>query len=59
MTDYSALFTGKTATPQAPATHLTPPKYRLLIVDDEVEIRELLAQGEAAKAERRSASSRR
>ncbi len=34
MTDYSALFTGKTATPQAPATHLTPPKYRLLIVDD-------------------------
>ena len=38
MTDYSALFTGKTATPQAPATHLTPPKYRLLIVDDEVGI---------------------
>jgi DNA-binding NtrC family response regulator len=35
MTDYSALFTGKTAAPQAPATHLTPPKYRLLFVDDE------------------------
>ncbi|NTV69018.1 MAG: Flp pilus assembly complex ATPase component TadA [Azonexaceae bacterium] len=35
MTDYSALFTGKTATPQAPATHLTPPRYRLLFVDDE------------------------
>ena len=35
MTDYSSLFTGKTATPQAPATHLTPPRYRLLFVDDE------------------------
>ncbi len=35
MTDYSALFTGKTGTPQAPATHLTPPRYRLLFVDDE------------------------
>lgn len=38
MTDYSALFTGQTSTPQAPASHLTPPKYRLLIVDDEVGI---------------------
>jgi len=35
MTDYSALFTGKTAAPQAPATHLTAPRYRLLFVDDE------------------------
>jgi type II secretory ATPase GspE/PulE/Tfp pilus assembly ATPase PilB-like protein/DNA-binding response OmpR family regulator len=35
MTDYSTLFTGKTATPQAAATHLTPPRYRLLLVDDE------------------------
>jgi type II secretory ATPase GspE/PulE/Tfp pilus assembly ATPase PilB-like protein/DNA-binding response OmpR family regulator len=35
MTDYSALFTGKTGVPQAPATHLTPPRYRLLFVDDE------------------------
>jgi len=35
MTDYSSLFTGKTASPQAPATHLTPPRYRLLFVDDE------------------------
>jgi type II secretory ATPase GspE/PulE/Tfp pilus assembly ATPase PilB-like protein/DNA-binding response OmpR family regulator len=35
MTDYSNLFTGKTAAPQAPATHLTPPRYRLLFVDDE------------------------
>lgn len=35
MTDYSSLFTGKTAAPQAPATHLTPPRYRLLFVDDE------------------------
>ena len=35
MTDYSSLFTGKTAAPQAPASHLTSPKYRLLFVDDE------------------------
>jgi len=35
MTDYKSLFTGKTDTPQAPASHLTPPKYRLLLVDDE------------------------
>lgn len=35
MTDYSALFTGKTPAPQAPASHLTPPRYRLLLVDDE------------------------
>ena len=35
MTDYSTLFTGKTATPQAVATHLTPARYRLLLVDDE------------------------
>jgi type II secretory ATPase GspE/PulE/Tfp pilus assembly ATPase PilB-like protein/DNA-binding response OmpR family regulator len=35
MSDYSSLFTGKTATPQAAATHLTPPRYRLLLVDDE------------------------
>ncbi|MGB4063924.1 MAG: ATPase, T2SS/T4P/T4SS family [Azonexus sp.] len=35
MTDYASLFTGKTTTPQAPATHLTPPRYRLLFVDDE------------------------
>jgi len=35
MTDYTSLFTGKTAAPQAPATHLTPPRYRLLFVDDE------------------------
>lgn len=35
MTDYSSLFTGKTPTAQAPATHLTPPRYRLLLVDDE------------------------
>ncbi|MBI2278384.1 MAG: Flp pilus assembly complex ATPase component TadA [Dechloromonas sp.] len=38
MTDYSSLFTGKTAAPQAPATHLTPPRYRLLFVDDEPSI---------------------
>ncbi len=38
MTDYASLFTGKTAAPQAPATHLTPPKYRLLLVDDELGI---------------------
>jgi type II secretory ATPase GspE/PulE/Tfp pilus assembly ATPase PilB-like protein/DNA-binding response OmpR family regulator len=35
MTDYSSLFTGQTSAPQAPATHLTPPRYRLLFVDDE------------------------
>jgi type II secretory ATPase GspE/PulE/Tfp pilus assembly ATPase PilB-like protein/DNA-binding response OmpR family regulator len=35
MTDYAALFTGKTSAPQAPASHLTPPRYRLLFVDDE------------------------
>lgn len=35
MTDYASLFTGKTAAPQAPSTHLTAPKYRLLLVDDE------------------------
>lgn len=35
MTDYSNLFTGKTPAAQAPASHLTPPRYRLLIVDDE------------------------
>ena len=35
MTDYKSLFTGKTETHQAPASHLTPPKYRLLLVDDE------------------------
>ncbi|UCV01856.1 ATPase, T2SS/T4P/T4SS family [Dechloromonas denitrificans] len=35
MTDYSSLFTGKSAAPQAPASHLTPPRYRLLFVDDE------------------------
>ncbi|MDD2883778.1 MAG: ATPase, T2SS/T4P/T4SS family [Dechloromonas sp.] len=35
MTDYSALFTGKSNTAQAPAAHLTPPRYRLLLVDDE------------------------
>ena len=29
MTDYASLFTGKTAAPQAPASHLTPPKYRI------------------------------
>ena len=35
MIDYASFFTGKTAALQAPATHLTPPKYRLLLVDDE------------------------
>lgn len=35
MTDYSALFTGKSGAPQAPAAHLTAPRYRLLLVDDE------------------------
>lgn len=35
MIDYASFFTGKTAATQAPATHLTPPKYRLLLVDDE------------------------
>jgi len=44
MPDYSALFTGKTATPQAPASHLTPPKYRLLFVDDEPGIVKALAR---------------
>jgi type II secretory ATPase GspE/PulE/Tfp pilus assembly ATPase PilB-like protein/DNA-binding response OmpR family regulator len=38
MTDYASFFTGKTATPQAPSTHLTPPRYRLLLVDDELGI---------------------
>ena len=38
MTDYKSLFTGKTGAPQAPASHLAPPKYRLLLVDDEVGI---------------------
>ncbi len=44
MTDYSALFTGKTAAPQAPASHLTAPKYRLLLVDDEPGIVKALAR---------------
>ena len=44
MTDYSSLFTGKTSTPQAPASHLTPPKYRLLLVDDEIGIVKALAR---------------
>ena len=35
MTDYKSLFTGRSDAPQAPASHLTPPKYRLLLVDDE------------------------
>ena len=38
MTDYASLFTGKSGASQAPATHLTPPKYRLLLVDDELGI---------------------
>ncbi|MDD3354131.1 ATPase, T2SS/T4P/T4SS family [Zoogloea sp.] len=38
MTDYKSLFTGATNAPQAPASHLTPPRYRLLLVDDEVGI---------------------
>jgi len=44
MTDYSALFTGQTAAPQAPASHLTAPKYRLLLVDDEPGIVKALAR---------------
>ena len=44
MTDYSSLFTGRTATPQAPASHLTPPRYRILLVDDEVGIVKALAR---------------
>ncbi|MBP6188841.1 MAG: Flp pilus assembly complex ATPase component TadA [Azonexus sp.] len=44
MTDYSSLFTGKTAAPQAPATHLTPPRYRLLFVDDEPSIVKALSR---------------
>jgi DNA-binding response OmpR family regulator len=44
MTDYSSLFTGKTSTPQATASHLTPPKYRLLLVDDEIGIVKALAR---------------
>ena len=44
MTAYSSLFTGKTSTPQAPASHLTPPKYRLLLVDDEIGIVKALAR---------------
>ncbi|MBS1198251.1 MAG: type secretion system protein E:Response regulator receiver:ral secretory system protein, partial [Proteobacteria bacterium] len=35
MSDYSALFTGKSETAQAPSTHLTPARYRILLVDDE------------------------
>lgn len=35
MSDYSKLFTGQASSPQAPASHLTPPRYRLLFVDDE------------------------
>ena len=39
MTDYKSLFTSRSSdAPQAPASHLTPPKYRLLLVDDEVAI---------------------
>ena len=38
MTDYKSLFTGRSDAPQAPASHLTPPKYRLLLVDDEENI---------------------
>lgn len=44
MTDYSTLFTGKPAVAQAPATHLTPPRYRLLLVDDEPGILRALAR---------------
>ena len=44
MTDYSSLFTVKTAAPQAPATHLTPPRYRLLFVDDEPSIVKALSR---------------
>jgi len=44
MTDYSALFTGQTTAPQAPASHLTAPKYRLLLVDDEPGIVKALAR---------------
>jgi len=44
MTDYSALFTGRTAAPQAAASHLTAPKYRLLLVDDEPGIVKALAR---------------
>lgn len=44
MTDYSSLFTGKTAVPQAPSTHLTSPRYRLLFVDDEPGILKALAR---------------
>ena len=40
MINYASLFTGSASpsAPQAPATHLTPPRYRLLFVDDEVGI---------------------
>ncbi len=44
MTDYSALFTGKSAAPQAAAAHLTPPRYRLLLVDDELGIVKALSR---------------
>jgi len=44
MINYSAFFTGKTSEPQAPATHLTPPRYRLLFVDDEPGILKALAR---------------
>lgn len=35
MSNYSSLFTGKSETVQAPSSHLTPPRYRILLVDDE------------------------
>jgi type II secretory ATPase GspE/PulE/Tfp pilus assembly ATPase PilB-like protein/DNA-binding response OmpR family regulator len=44
MTDYAALFTSKTPVAQAPATHLTPSRYRLLFVDDEPGIVKALAR---------------
>ena len=37
-------FTGQTTAPQAPASHLTAPKYRLLLVDDEPGIVKALAR---------------
>lgn len=44
MIDYSSLFTGKTPAPQAPATHLTTARYRLLLVDDEPDVVKTLAR---------------
>ncbi|GAB2883421.1 ATPase, T2SS/T4P/T4SS family [Uliginosibacterium flavum] len=44
MSQFASLFTGKTDTEQAPAAHLAPAHYRLLLVDDEPNVLKALTR---------------